>query len=223
MSYCGEEILQQLDRCAEQFRFPGFNNMNYHLGTARISAFRSSGSWVILLEEICWWPASEGIVRNLYAFGNCLDEKALAFPGQPAWQQGMVYWPDSPIECAFDECGELSITHLRIRGQSVNICPEDIALVPEVPERGFAVMVHLLDAYREQLLCTPEELRRIVPVELEMLVRLDQWCHPDVYLGELPSQNESFRNLAESLASGDLSRLRPAVQPNVDWRLWLER
>ena len=223
MSYSASEILRQLDRSAEQFRFPGFNNMNYYLGAARLNGFRNAHQWAILIEEICWWPASEGIVQNLSAFGNGLKEEDLAYPGQSSWLPGMIYWPHSSIECSFDDCGELSYDKLKIRGQSLVLEPHKVAAQPEVPERGFAIMVHLLESFREKLLCTPEELRQVVPCELDLHVQLDQWHHPDVYLGELPSQNESFRNLAEVLVSGDVSLLRPSAQPNVDWRLWMSR
>lgn len=223
MSVTAREILQQLDESAGQFRFPGFNNVNYHLGAARLHCFRNPNRWAILIEEICWWPAAGGIVQNLSAFGNGLNEKDLAFPGQSAWQPGLIYWPYSSIECGFDDCGELSYDQLKIRGQELKLDPQDVAAQPEVPERGFAIMVHLLESYREELLCTPQELGRLVPSELELLVQLDQWRHPDVYLGELPSQNESFSNLAEVLASGDRTRLRPSARPNVDWRLWMSR
>lgn len=197
--------------------------MNYHMGAARVSGFRNPRHWAIVIEEICWWPGSDGIVQNLSVFGTGLNKKALAFPGQPAWEPGLIYWPHSSIDCCFEESGELSYDSLRIRGQAVNLNPQDVVARPEVPERGFAIMVHLLESYREELLCTREELGRVVPAELDYLVQLDQWCHPDVYLGELPSQNESFANLAEVLASGDRSLLRPAARPNVDWRLWTSR
>lgn len=223
MTYSRCDILRQLDQSAEQFRFPGFNNVNYHLGTARLNGFRNSHQWAILIEEICWWPASGGIVQNLSAFGNSLREKDLAFPGQSAWLPGMIYWPHSSIQCSFDDCGELSYSKLQIRGQTLDLDPREVAEQPEVPERGFAIMVHLIESFREKLLCTPEELRLVVPSELELLVKLDQWLHPDVYLGELPSQNESFVNLAEVLVSGDVSCLRPSTRPNVDWRVWMSR
>lgn len=221
MSYTAEDILQQLDRSAAEFRFPGFNNMNYHLGAARLSAFRNSRQWALIVEEVCWWPGAGGIVQNLSAFGNGLKAEELAFPGQSGWQPGQIYWPFSSVECGFDEDGELSYGQVKVRGEAVSLEAKDPP--PEVPERGFAILVQLVELDRNRLLCTHQELRRIVPAELELLVQLDQWQHPDVYLGELPGQNESFRNLAEVLASGELSRWRPPARPNVDWRLWMAR
>lgn len=222
MSYTAEDILQQLDQSAAQFRFPGFNNANYHMGAARLSAFRNSQQWALIVEEVCWWPGAGGIVQNLSAFGNGLAGE-LAFPGQSDWQPGLVYWPYSSVECGFDQEGELSCEQIRIRGEEVCLNPQDLTLQPEVPERGFSILVQLVELYRNRLLCTPQELRKIVPPELELLIQLDQWCHPNVYLGELPGRNQSFRNLAEVLASGEVSRFRPADRPNVDWRLWMER
>lgn len=218
-----QSILDLLDESAREFRFPGFDNMNYYLGTARINAFRSPQNWAVVLEEILWWPAAEGIQQELFVFGTGLPESELAFPGQPKWQQGLIYWPHSPLECRFEDDGELSLEGLSIRGQAIELKAEQIAAQPEVPERGFAIMVHLIERYRELLMCSPDELRRVVPPELELLVQLDQWQHPQVYAGELPSQNLTFQNLAQLLASGDLSQFRPTGEGNVDWRRWMSR
>ena len=218
MELSAEDILAQLDESARQFRFPGFNNMNYHLGTARLSAFRSAAHWALVFEELVWWPAGEGITLCLSVFGT-----GLAFPGGASWSPGLIHWPHSPVSCGFDDQGELSYDGVSIRGQLVALRPEELERHPDVPERGFAMMVRLLESHRDELLCTPEELRRVVPDDMEFLLQLDQWHHPDVYRGELPSQNPSFQNLAEVLASGEAARLRPAEKPNVDWRLWTER
>jgi len=223
MSFTPNDILAVLDESARSFRFPGFNNMNYYIGTARINGFRDPQRWALLIQELCWYPAADGIMLNLSAYGNCLSEQALGFPGQAHWKQGLIYWPYSPIECEFDDQGELRFDNIRIRGERVRLDPHEVTPQPAVPERGFAIMVHLLEPFREQLLCTPEELARVIPADLPLFLQLDNRKHPDVYAGELPSQNESFCNLAHVLAGGDLSRLRPAAQPNVDWRLWMQR
>jgi hypothetical protein len=223
MSYTQKDILAVLDESARKFAFPAFDNMNYYLGTARINGFRDEQRWALIIQEVCWWPAADGIMLNVSAYGNCLSEKTLAFPGQARWDQGMIYWPHSPIECEFDDQGELRFDALRIRGQAVVLDPHQVPPQPAVPERGFAILVHLLETFREQLLCTAEELARVVPHNLPDLLCLDNWKHPDICRGELPSHNESLCNLAEVLASGDLSQLRAAAHPNVDWRLWMER
>jgi hypothetical protein len=218
-----QSILQLLDESAREFRFPGFDNMNYYLGTARLNAFRSPQHWAIVLEEILWWPAADGIQQELFVFGTGLPESELAFPGQPNWQQGLIYWPHSPLECGFEEDGELSLEGLSIRGQAVELRAEQIPPQPEVPERGFAVMVYLIEHYREQLMCSLDELRRVVPPDFELVAQLDQWHHPHVYAGELPSQNPTFQNLAQLLAGADPGPLRTNEEGNVDWRRWMVR
>lgn len=160
---------------------------------------------------------------SIFAYGNCLDAKALVFPGQNTWQPGMVFWPHSAIEVDYDDEGEVRFDSVEIRGQHVSVDPDQVTPQPAVPEKGFALMVHLLAEYRSQLLTTEEEMARVVPADLPRILRLDNWHHPDVYMGELPSQNDSLCNVAEVLASGDAGRFRPSPSPNVDWRLWLER
>lgn len=59
--YTAADILKSLDRSAREFHFPGFNNMNYHLGAARLGAFRDAERWALVFEELVWWPSADGI------------------------------------------------------------------------------------------------------------------------------------------------------------------
>jgi hypothetical protein len=53
------------------------------------------------------------------------------------------------------------------------------------------------------VLATPEERRVNVLPNMESLLVLDDWHHPDLANGEWPSALESFQQLARVLATGD--------------------
>ncbi|MEV6924307.1 hypothetical protein AB0M46_07350 [Dactylosporangium sp. NPDC051485] len=63
------------------------------------------------------------------------------------------------------------------------------------------------------------ELRRRISVDVPEVLRLDQWHHPDV---EPPSQSETFRHIADVLATGDIDRYAPSKPPNTHWSNWPE-
>lgn len=89
------------------------------------------------------------------------------------------------------------------------------------------VFVHELCRYlaavaRDDVLATDAECRVSVDPRCRQLLLLDLWCHPDVAQGELPSQTETFQQLARVLETGDAAHYRPTSAPNTHWRNWSE-
>lgn len=86
--------------------------------------------------------------------------------------------------------------------------------------RGQDLLRSLVPEHRNLLLATDGELSQRLSVELPLLLRLDQWHHPDISAGELPSESEAFKMIAEVLATGDASRYKPTQEPNTHWSNW---
>ncbi len=86
--------------------------------------------------------------------------------------------------------------------------------------RGQDLLRSLVPEHRNLLLATDGELSQRLSVELPLLLRLDQWHHPDVSAGEMPSKSEAFKMIAEVLATGDASRYKPTQEPNTHWSNW---
>jgi hypothetical protein len=74
--------------------------------------------------------------------------------------------------------------------------------------------------YHDKLVATEDEIRERIPVDLPKVLELKAWFHPDLVNGELPSQNETFQQIAEVLETGDISCYRPTRQPNTHWSNW---
>jgi hypothetical protein len=86
----------------------------------------------------------------------------------------------------------------------------------------FELCRYLADVVRERVLATPRERRASVRPDMKQILRLEEWHHPDLANDERPSDSETFRQLAEVLATGDAGRYRPTRAPNTHWRNWPE-
>jgi hypothetical protein len=56
---------------------------------------------------------------------------------------------------------------------------------------------------RDQVLATYQEQRISVLPDMTQLLQLEEWHHPNLADGELASSSETFRQLAQVLATGD--------------------
>ena len=89
-------------------------------------------------------------------------------------------------------------------GQALLSLPRDLAVyrargidLKDISDlRGQHILRVLLPEHREELLATEEELRRFIPADLPLLLRLEAWHHPDLSHDELPSGNATFKELA---------------------------
>jgi hypothetical protein len=74
--------------------------------------------------------------------------------------------------------------------------------------------------HRSEVLGTDDERRTSVLPHLPELLVLDEWHHPDLSGGELPSDTETFRRLAELLAAPATGTYRATEPPNTHWSSW---
>ena len=113
-----------------------------------------------------------------------------------------------------------------VRGKDIPIPGRDsfalhgIELVEPDRMRAFEVCRYLADIERDLVLATPEERRTHVPPELEEILVLDEWHHPDTVTGEVASQTASFRSIARVLATGDLDAYDASEPGNTHWSNW---
>src|SRR5205823_2651741 len=86
----------------------------------------------------------------------------------------------------------------------------------------YELMRCLTPFHRPALVATDEEMDRLVPRDLPLLLRLDEWRHPDLANDEWPSQTEAFRMIAAVLVHRDPKRYQPTEPPNTHWSNWPE-
>jgi hypothetical protein len=86
--------------------------------------------------------------------------------------------------------------------------------------RTWHLLRGLVPEHRELLLATEAERRRGVPADLPLLLKLDDWEHPRLLEGELPSGSDSFKQIARVIAKRDPRLYEVSDEGNVHWRNW---
>lgn len=237
-----ERILEVLDSAAKNFFFPMLDNGYVYLAVARLSAYASSEDWALVIEVFGYSPR-EGIPStSVYMFGSTIKDHTPAPNGlqsKPETYEAYVRdhahydWSAAyPITGGDCNLADASVAHdatfIEIRGRRLPIpSPVDYARagveLSQPPSiQLFELCRVIADRHRQEVLASLSERRAHVPDHLTEVLLLDEWHHPDLASGVLPSVTESFQQLARVLAHGDASHYRPTVPPNTHWRHWPE-
>lgn len=220
-----KEILDQLDQCNADFAFPMLDNGYVYPITQRLNCYGDSSRWAIIIEAVGYSVRGgdhNGAHSSLHVYGNCLDRKPGLIDGDFLHMTG-----DGPEGPTFDDW------YVRPEAETITLRGEVVPfdLSESAREARGITMVEdkltatdlfrsLLPEHREKFLATEEELRQRIPDGLPLLLRLDDWYHPDVVCGEKPSENETFQLIGKVLAKRDASLYAPTKQPNTHWKNW---
>jgi hypothetical protein len=238
MQYTAGQTLAILDRCCDAFTFPMLDNGYVYLAATRLSLYRSPEDWAMVIEVFGFSPRSGLPDTHIHTFASTLANRKSArdYVSQEAHAAYLANNPHNeshfifPIEEGDWHEGELvaaGAATLTLRGRNVPV-PDRAAyqragVNPEYPPEAevFELCRALAHEARDAVLATPEERRFNVPDELQLLLTLDEWAHPDVVdNGKRPSSSETFRQLASVLVSGDVGEYQPTEEPNTHWRNW---
>jgi hypothetical protein len=240
MNWSAERNLSVWDQCCESFTFPMLDNGYVYLAATRLSLFRSPEDWAMVIEVFSFSPRAGLPDLHLHTFGsrlrsqksedNYVSREAYEtyLAGNPNNESTFLYpiedgdWIDveDPERLAEGPRGAL------LRGLSVSLPePQEYTAVgielQDAPKaRVFEFCRWLAASQRDRVLATAEERRVCVPPELEQLMLLEEWHHPNLAEGEVASSSATFRSLAEVLASGNVSLYKPSIEPNNHWRHW---
>lgn len=218
-TYTVDEILKCLDEANGNLDFPGFDNINLHMVSARLTGFRSDTHCVIVFEQLENWYGLTGIqpVLAISAFSNSSD-----------LENGLVETL-FPVEIENeDDWKHTNAFHLTIRGEVLTLDLQSIQRYHHW-NFGFDLLVHLLPEYRSKMLATENELQSIASNDVLKVIQLDNWHHPDVFGWNYqadrhfqPSDAKSMQMIAKVLVTGDPNLYNPCEDPNVDWRKWMK-
>jgi hypothetical protein len=229
--YSADDILDYFDRLAEADDFPWLNDdIVYTMGAVRLTAYRDEKRWAVLIEVLCfWWGSLENLAIEtvIFRLGNCVELPVMSDDAVG----GLTCLDEDDQPCPFraDTSEPWRGATALIRGQRVPI-PRDASAYHKKGitrdrkqyelDGSTDILWIMLPEHRESMLATEDELRRHVPADLPFFLRLDEWHHPDVFGGEMPSENDTFRSLAQALAHGDPNRFRMKRKPNTHWKNW---
>jgi hypothetical protein len=225
------DILQQLDQYTKSYGFPMLDHGYVYLGDVRLTGWANSEYWTLIIETLGFNPragGAGGFINALYCFGNNLIEP-------PVLSNNRFLYPVSEnpseplLEDDYSDYIREGVQTITIREQThpIIMYPEFYAVQGIQLEEPPRLLAHellrgLLPEHRLALLATQQELCQQFSPILPQVLQLDQWHHPDVIRGELPSQMQSFQMIAEVLVQQNPSLYRPSEQPNTHWRYWPE-
>ncbi|MCA9251334.1 MAG: hypothetical protein KDA54_09380 [Phycisphaerales bacterium] len=234
-------ILKVLDDCCDAFTFPMLDNGYVYLAATRLSAYRSIDNWGLVIEVFGFCPRSEtpdvccctfgSRIVNRKSPGDYVNPEAHAqyLAANPYSDTHYVY-PMDNADWQDAECEDLVSTQagtLSLRGQSVSIPTQEDCLHHgielEEPPRicVFECCRALAATHRDAVLATPDERRHMLPEDVEQILQLEEWHHPDIANdSERPSGNETFVQLARVLATGKLNEFKLTSPPNTHWKNW---
>jgi hypothetical protein len=232
------KILDVLDSAARAFTFPMLDNGYWYLAATRLSLHRSDEDWAMAIEVFGYSPRSGVPDTFVSMFGSdplrsdAPDDIALLtgyrdLANHPNDDLTIVLpierstWPGHDVDL------DTTASTVVLRGKRIRIPdpPAYAELGIDLLDPGRVMAWELCRAlasqHRDEVLATEAERRAHVRPQLEQVLVLNEWHHPDLF-EELPSQMESFRQLAEVLATGDVGIYKPTESPNTHWSNWPE-
>ena len=226
-----KEILHQLDTEAENYVFPMLDNGYYYHGDQKLTIFRDEKRWAILLEVLQFNNHEnniDGITTIANVFGNCLT----------GWNENdnfNFFASDSDIETfLYDEINYVpylneKATSIKVRETIIPIQfdkeyykGKDIELEFEKKVTPWEFLRGLIPEYSHLFWLTRQEISNKIPLDLPEFMTLNNWHHPDLALGEKPSEMETFQQLADVIVTGDKTIYNTKEITNTHWTNWPE-
>jgi hypothetical protein len=215
------------------------DNGYVYLAAARLSLHRSATDWALVFEIFGFSPRSGSPDVAIWSFGSRLvgGKTAADYVSEKAYRRYLTvhahddaefFWPldDGWQDPDNHELVARGATTVLVRGREIAIPARDAfereGIQLEEPDRihTFEVCRYLAAVDRDGVLATPEERRTHVPRELEEILVLDDWHHPDTVTGEVASQTGSFRSIARVLATGETAAYDASEPANTHWSNW---
>ncbi|WP_335933705.1 DUF7003 family protein [Streptomyces sp. PTD5-9] len=200
------DILAQLDACAAEFKIPHPDNGYFYAVDARMHLYREPGRWALIIETVGYNPRMGNLVNVVGAYGNCL------ITGEPGCESEGIHSRIENMEEIDDQETYAGGAPMVVRGRTP-------AVEGEPGEPLEVVFRRLVPEYRDLILADEAEVRSRIPGDLPKVLQLEEWHQPED-IETPPSMSETYQQIAEVLASGDVGRYRPSLSPNTHWSNW---
>lgn len=240
MDWTADSILKVLDDCAESFTFPVLDNGYVYLASTRLSVYKSLSDWAIIIEVFGFSPRSGEPDTHIYTFSSnlCSRKTASDYVSEEAYKNYIANNPYNESQFIFpvennewqnpddlellNESGNCILRGVDILLPDHNEYAElGIELEDDRPQT-FEFCRYLACRYRDTVLCTEEERRISIPPEMELLLQLEEWNHPDITGGELPGNSKTFSQIVELITHDEPKEYNETKQSNTHWSNWPE-
>jgi hypothetical protein len=234
------DVLTYLDVCLAENPCWAFINLDHpYVNTAnsRLTLYADQQRWAIVAEVSGYNARASAFSLTLTYFGNCLIDMPRAglndiYTHNMQFIDVLRY---EPIGAFLEQvaAGASPVIEVPVRGRTVRVPGTKAGLrkhIPDIESRRWPVDVAAEDlgryiAYEYPDLCraTDAEKRRLLPQDLPELMTIDEWHHRSFAryqsedVGDAPSSYETFRLIAEVLATRDPGRYAPTLAPNSHW------
>jgi hypothetical protein len=241
MRFTPEAILAVLDQCCNSFTFPMLDNGYVYLAGTRLSLHRSVTDWALVIEVFGFSPRAGLPVTCIQTFASRVHNRKPPerYVNRQAYEKYLSNNPHNESHFIYPiregpwqdvENSELvaeNANEVIVREQSISLPPPgeyarhgiELEKAPRI--QVFELCRFLAGIAREQVLATPLERCVSLLPDLEQILQLEEWHHPDVADSSArPSGSETFQQLAQVLVTGDVSHYRPSLPPNTHWGNW---
>ena len=242
INWTSEKILSTLDSCCQSYNFPMLDNGYVYLAATRLSLYHSNIDWAIVIEVFGFSPRAGTPDTHIYTFASNLYNRNRPdhYGNSKAYEQYIINNPHNesrfimPIEDNGKEWIDsenmeyiLDKGEYILRGKKYNLpaledYKEHGIQLEESKVKIFEFCRLLAATKRDKVLANKQERRISVLPEMKQILQLETWNHPDIANGELPSNNETFKEIAMILSTGNLEYYNPTQPANTDWINWLE-
>lgn len=217
------------------------DNGYVYLAATRLSLFRSSSDWALVIEVFGFSPRGGLPDLNVSTFASTLTDRKRPtdYVSIEAFENYLRNNPHNESRSFFplDEGSWQDSETLELVSATPDTNPVLRGREQRLPSRSEYVRhgieladpdaVHVYEycrylaaVARDEVLATLSERRASVAPALEQLLVLDDWHHPNLVDDEWPSEVESFQQLARVLETGDVGAYRPTVPGNTHWKHW---
>lgn len=224
-----QDILHQLDTATEDYDFPMLDNGYYYHGDQHLRIFRDKSRWAILLEVLAYnnhHDGINGITTIANVFGNCLT-------GKNDNDNFNNFAFDNGIQTFLHDKTNL-VSYLNIEAKTIKVKEREIPIISNKEHylmkgiqfefdgmiQPWEFMRGLIPEQSKLFWLTREEASGKIPIDLPVLMRLENWHHPDIACSENPSQTETFQQLADVIITGDKSIYNTKEIKNTHWTNW---
>jgi len=241
MPFEADHILSVLDHCCDSFTFPMLDNGYVYLAATRLSLHRTAADWAMVIEVFGFSPRSGLPDTHVHTFASTLYNRDAPekYAKREAYDRYLANNPNNESRFVFPiDTGDWQDDHdnevlaadageVVVRGQRQSIPSLDEyarrGITVENPPRVrvFEFCRFLADVARDSVLATAQERRVSVLPNMPQILQLEEWHHPNVVDNDdRPSGSETFQQLAQVLATGNVGLYRPSLPPNTHWRNW---
>jgi hypothetical protein len=170
----------------------------------------------------------EGITTIANVFGNCL----LGWNDNDNFN---YFASDNVVETFLDD-DTIYLPYLNPKAKSILVRGQEIPIISdrhhyklkgiefenEDKITPWEFLRGLIPEYSNLFWVTREEISAKIPRDLPIFMTLDSWHHPDIVMGEKPSETETFQQLADTIMTGNKQLYNTTETSNTHWTNWLE-